>query len=112
MAFLRNSRVGSGSGSWDELVAELASAAMEIAKHPLLVLLFVGGGAWILIRGPVAEGVIEEDGEFACRRRNGFGFADACREPAIERPQRGTRPADVDGSHAQQCRGTTSSVRH
>src|SRR5439155_1848422 len=80
--FLRNS-------SWDRSVLHkgephLAGAAVQVADDALAISLLVVVDAWIHIGHAVAQGIVEEHRQLACRGSDRLGLADASREPPVE----------------------------
>jgi hypothetical protein len=73
-----------------------AARSVEAADDVLAVLLVVGViSAGVGVQEAVFERAIHEDGEFARRRGDGFGFADAKGDAAVEGPKSGLGAAEV-----------------
>ena len=86
----------------DECETKTVRAALEVLDHTLSIPHLVGGDARISVGHAEAEGLVEQHGQFARRRRDRLGLADARSKPSIERAERCLCPSDIDRGDARQ----------
>ena len=89
----------------DEYEAEILRPLTQPAEDMSPMLSVVGLSARIAIDQSIFQCVIDEDGEFARGRRDGFGFADAEREPAGERAEGNPRVQPTAAGAIMSLRG-------
>src|SRR6476619_1027347 len=84
---------------------ERLGAPMQILDHALAVPGLVERRTRIDVLHSMAHGVIEQNCDLARRGGHRLGFADARREPPVERAQGGVGPSNGYGGEPQERRG-------
>ena len=103
---LRNSWLELFSGvEIDEREAEGGGALAQPAEHACAMVGVRGRRPGIVMDHAVFACAVDEQGEFASRRRNGFRFADAGRQASIERAEGRLGATQAHRGQAQDRRG-------
>ena len=89
----------------DERQAQRVGALAESAHEACALVRGVGLGPGVAIDEPAGEGAVDENGELAGGGGQGFGFADADGQPAVEGPEGGLAPGQTHSGDAEHAGG-------
>ena len=70
---------------------------MKLLQYAIAVLLFILVCTGVFVIHAEPHGVVEQDSDFTRRRGHGFGMANTCSQPPVERAERGRGTSDCDG---------------